>query len=292
MSEKHNFISVIVPCLNSESTIEGCIASLLGQDYPAESFEIIFVDNGSKDKTPELISNYPVELLTESERNPYVARNKGALNSNGQVLAFTDSNCEAESNWLASINEYINKGVEVSQGPGFLTKQKEIVPRAECNQWIMTEDDFWGDGKNIAMLKRVFTEVGGFPAHYTGGDSLIVYKLRSMGYNVKFNPEQKVYREFSTSFFILLKKNWKYGKGDVAIDVFNKRLNRKKRYFQCLKYPFRFVIRIPTSKTFDDLFISNFYYHAAKMTRDISYLVNYKNVCKNCTNINNFLQND
>lgn len=292
MSETINFISVVVPCLNSENTVEKCIHSLLEQNYPSDFCEIIFVDNGSKDKTIDIIKKYPVQLLIENEKNPYVARNKGAVNSRGQVLAFTDSNCEADKNWLSAINDYINRGVEVSQGPGFLTKQKEIIPRAECNQWIMKDDDFWGDGKNIALLKSVFMKVGGFPTHYTGGDSLIVYKLKTSGYNVRYNENQKVYREFSTKFSVLLKKNWKYGKGDIAIDLFNNRLDREKKYILCMKSFLRFFIKIPEAKNPEDLFISNFYYHTMKITRSISYIVNYKLVLNKCKDIDGFTQVD
>ncbi len=288
MHGPYNFISVIVPCLNSESTIRKCITSLLDQEYPKGSYEIILVDNGSDDKTVEIIKQYPVKLIQEYSKNPYIARNTGANYSTGKILAFIDSNCEADICWLSSINGYVSKGIEVSQGPGHLTKQEDLLPRAESNRIKMTEDAFWGDGKNIAMLKSIFIEVGGFPTYFTGSDSLMLHKLQVLRYNVKFNEKQKVYREFSTKFFVLIKKHWKYGKGDIANDLFKNQLNRKKKMVLCVKHLLRIFIRIPKYRSFEDYFINNFYNNSVKIARYVSYIVNYRYVLKKCQDIDNF----
>jgi len=197
MINAYNFISVIIPCLNNEKSIEKCIISLIEQDYPSNLFEIILVDNGSSDNTISIIQQYPVILLKEIIRNPYVARNLGALHAKGQILAFTDANCEIDKNWLSSINNIMNTDVDVSQGPGFLTNQNSLLPKAEGNRLFMNENCFWGDAKNLAIKKKVFYEVNGFFEYHTGCDSLLIKQLKSLGYNVKYNKDQLVYRIFS-----------------------------------------------------------------------------------------------
>jgi len=52
------FVSVIVPVYNGEKTIAECVKSLLSQDYPKDRYEIIIVDNNSKDQTAEIIKKY------------------------------------------------------------------------------------------------------------------------------------------------------------------------------------------------------------------------------------------
>lgn len=283
MSKNYNCISVIIPCLNSEKTIDLCIRSLLQQEYPHECFEIIIIDDGSKDRTVELIKKYPVKLIEAKSKNPFIARNKGVLNSKGNVLAFTDSNCEIDKKWLATINENINEGIEVLQGPGSLTKQTEIFARAEGNLLVMKENDFWGDSKNFAIVTQVFIEVGNFPTH-TSGDSLIVYRLKEMNYKVKYEKNMKVYREFSTKFSVLLGKNWKYGKGDIAIDYFYSELSRKNKLYYGLKYSLRFFIKSIHMKNLDEFLIYGFYYHIMRVVRAISYIVNYKAIISECDN--------
>lgn len=138
------------------------------------------------------------------------------------------------------------------------------------------------------MLKSVFIEVGGFPTYFTGSDSLILYKLQYLGYNVKFNEKQKVYREFSTNFFVLIKKHWKYGKGDIANDLFKNQLNRKKKMVLCIKHVFGIFIRIPKYKSFENYFINTFYNNSVKIARYVSYIVNYRSVLKKCQDIEIF----
>ena len=63
--DKHPFISVIVPCRNEEKYINGCLDSLISQDYPKEKMEILVVDGASEDNTEEItIEALPLPLKT------------------------------------------------------------------------------------------------------------------------------------------------------------------------------------------------------------------------------------
>ena len=71
------FVSVIVTALNDETLIKDCLVSLLGMDYPRERQEILVVDNGSTDRTAEIIKSFPVRYLWEGRRGKSYARNQG-----------------------------------------------------------------------------------------------------------------------------------------------------------------------------------------------------------------------
>jgi len=93
-------VSIIIPAFNSADTIERSVRSALAQSLVAEQFEVIVVDNGSTDGTPQLLAGLPVRLLTESRRGRSAARNRGAREATGRYLAFLDSDCVAPASWL------------------------------------------------------------------------------------------------------------------------------------------------------------------------------------------------
>src|SRR5262245_54544954 len=93
--------SVIVPFLNEEEFLPRCVESLLGQDVGASDYELIFVDNGSTDRSADLLAGVDrVTLLTQPSGNVYAARNRGLAAASGEIVVFTDADCEMSPGWL------------------------------------------------------------------------------------------------------------------------------------------------------------------------------------------------
>lgn len=97
-------ISVIVPALNEERVIGRCLASLKQQKLPAARFEVIVVDNGSKDRTREIARSFgrwlSVKVVERSGVRIAALRNFGAAFARGEFLAFLDADCVAPRHWL------------------------------------------------------------------------------------------------------------------------------------------------------------------------------------------------
>ena len=90
-------VSVVMPAYNAGPYIEQAIRSVLEQDYP--NIELIVVDDGSKDGTPEAVEALfgdRVRVLRQKNGGPAAARNLGIRASNGTLLAFLD----ADDVWL------------------------------------------------------------------------------------------------------------------------------------------------------------------------------------------------
>src|SRR5439155_503731 len=90
---------------NAANTIKRCLNSLFEQEYPPEKYEILVVDNGSKDGTYELLQSLKIEnnFLVLQEKNicnAYGARNAGAEAARGEILVFIDADCIAKNDWL------------------------------------------------------------------------------------------------------------------------------------------------------------------------------------------------
>ena len=94
MGEIQPLVSVIMPAYNSEKYIGKSIESVLAQDY--EKFELIIVDDGSKDGTKSIVEQYAkndirIKLLEQANQGVSAARNKGLDTATGEYVAFLDS---------------------------------------------------------------------------------------------------------------------------------------------------------------------------------------------------------
>lgn len=94
-------LSVIVPVYNAESTLEHCLESILNQSY--EDFELILVDDGSTDNSPELCDAYMqrdrrITAIHIKNSGAFQARKRGVEKAAGSVLAFSDADDWMEEN--------------------------------------------------------------------------------------------------------------------------------------------------------------------------------------------------
>ena len=106
--------SVIVPFLDEEAYLGRCLVALLDQDIPREDYEIILVDNGSRDGSAAVARSFPgVTLIRHPVPNVYAARNKALRMARGRIIALTDADCEVSRGWLRAIRS----GLEGSDAP-------------------------------------------------------------------------------------------------------------------------------------------------------------------------------
>ncbi|MBN2121091.1 MAG: glycosyltransferase [Candidatus Omnitrophica bacterium] len=109
-------ISVIIPVYNSQDTLEKCLESIFNVEY--SNFEVIVVNDSSRDKSAEVAKRYPCRIINMSERRgPAFARDKGVLSAEGDIVAFLDSDCFVSRDWLAKINILLKPDVVGLGGP-------------------------------------------------------------------------------------------------------------------------------------------------------------------------------
>ena len=180
-------ISVIVPFYNAEQYIRACITGLLSQDYPAEAYEIIMVDNNSTDTSAEIVKQHPrIILLTEKKQGAYAARNKGLAAARGALIAFTDPDCVPEKDWLQNIAATLAL-VNVRVIIGNCQMARDSLSLSLLAAYERTKMQFihssyvkelyYGYTNNMAAKGEVFARLGPFAERARGADSMFVRQV-------------------------------------------------------------------------------------------------------------------
>jgi len=121
-TECPSLVSVIVPAYNEERTIGKCLESILDQDYEGE-MEIIVVNDGSTDRTAEIVSKYPVKFIDLKVNGGKAnALNRAIEDAKGDILIFTDSDSfmsvSAVDSLVNCLN--VNSDVQIAAGNVFI----------------------------------------------------------------------------------------------------------------------------------------------------------------------------
>lgn len=114
-------VSVVIPVYNEEKVIAQCIKSLLNQTYQDQ--EIILVDDGSSDKTVEIIKSFPVRLLQQNHQGPGAARNLGASQAKGKILVFVDADMTFDKRFIFDLV----KPILLGKAKGTTSKQEYVA---------------------------------------------------------------------------------------------------------------------------------------------------------------------
>ena len=114
-------LSVIIPTFNSERTIKRLLDSFYVRPISTE-YEIIIVDGCSTDSTIKICSEYNVKIINNPKIHAASARNIGVANSQGDIVAFIDSDCIACPMWIDKIYQVFTKKTEE-----FATLHEEFI---------------------------------------------------------------------------------------------------------------------------------------------------------------------
>jgi len=210
-------LSVIVPVWNDETRIGQCIEALKQQSLDSALFEIIVVDNGSTDSTATVVSRYAnVVLLHEPQPGSYAARNTGLRHARGEYVAFTDSDCVPEKDWLRQgLGALQERGdIGIVAGKIAFSEPTGKYSRACLNYercLSMRQDDNARDGcaitANWFSRRSILLDSGGFDvALKSGGDQELSRKLYKAGLQIAYLPTAIVVHPPRTQIFEIARK--------------------------------------------------------------------------------------
>lgn len=219
-------VSVIVCSYNGGKTLRDCLEALGGVDYP--DFEIVLVDDGSKDNTQEIVRDWQArreerrvkgatlpDVVSVRQENMGLshARNAGARAATGAIYAYTDSDCMADPDWLYYLvgtllsGEYVGVGGPNISPPAVNWVQASVAAAPGGPSHVLLTDVIAEHipGCNMAFHAAAFWSVGGFDTEYrkAGDDVDFCWRLQTNGGVIAFSPAAIVwhYRRFTLTAF-------------------------------------------------------------------------------------------
>lgn len=179
------FISILVAVRNEEQWLQECISCLLEQDYPPDKMEIIFIDDRSTDRTPEILASAQkqsslVRLLNISQcpsgfSGKAHAISKGLSHSRGEIVLVTDGDCRPPRSWARTHVAYYTHDVGMVGGFTLLDDahtKSGLFEKVQSLDWTYLLSVGTGAmgfglplsilGNNFSFRKTAYEEVGGY----------------------------------------------------------------------------------------------------------------------------------
>jgi glycosyltransferase involved in cell wall biosynthesis len=243
MEAKLPKVSVIIPCYNAEKSIGACLKGLAEQNYPL--FEIVVVDDNSKDGTSGILKKISGIKLIENTKNkgPAFSRNRGVKESTGEIIILIDSDCLIEQKDLIYKHVIAHNDTSVHiVGGGIQGIGKGVVAMADnFSHWFLNIP--YSDGKlgthlvtnNMSIKRCVFEKLDGFNVELrTGEDTDFCERARKAGYIMALRTDAVVKHRDRENFKDFIKNFYLVGKDRVPA-----RRTSKHRYWFIL--PFNFI---------------------------------------------------
>jgi glycosyltransferase involved in cell wall biosynthesis len=219
-------VSVVVATFNGARTLKSCLDSLTRLNYP--DYEVIVVDDGSTDATPEIAQRYSdFDYLRQANHGLSVARNSGVAASHGEIVAFTDCDCRADEDWLRYlVNDLLAHDFHGIGGHNFLPPDDSWVaaavmasPGGPAHVMLSDRDAEHVPGCNMAFYKWVLEDIGGFdPVFRKAGDDVdVCWRLLERGHRIGFSPAGFVWHYRRSNVAAYLTQQSGYGEAEALL---------------------------------------------------------------------------
>lgn len=207
-------LSVIIPTRDGALTLPALLRSLQEQTLERERFEVIVVDNDSRDATAEVAERHGAIVVREPVANRSRARNAGAAAASSALYAFTDADCVAHPGWLEALLRCRDEAplvageVTTTVGdPPNAIERFELLWRFGQKAWVR---DGWAATANLLVRAEAFKAVGGFDEswRHIGEDADFCLRAREAGHRLAYCADATVehvgereWRPFLRRFF-------------------------------------------------------------------------------------------
>lgn len=205
------FISVIVPIYNEEHYLDGCVLSMLSQDYPKESMEWLFVDGMSTDRTLSILESYKerypnlIHILQNKHKTVPYAMNLAIGQAKGEYIIRLDAHAEYASDYFSKCVKVLNETGADNVGGVMETKARTktgaVIAKMLSSKFGVGDSQFRTNGKDGyvdtvpfgAFRREIFSTAGLYDIRLTRNqDSELNYRIIHSGGKIYLSSEIKL----------------------------------------------------------------------------------------------------
>jgi len=183
-------VSIIIIGKNEESNLGNCFRSVLEMDYPADRFEVIYVDTGSTDRSLEIARKSNVRAVEEHAQfpSPGLARNRGIQEAQYDIIHFIDGDMTIDSGYLRKAVSFLDTD-RIACVIGNVSERRSdrsFLARVLNYPWSIRRSGFVeAPGAGGTFLKGVLQMINGYnPLILKGQETELGYRIRQKGYRI------------------------------------------------------------------------------------------------------------
>ena len=219
-------VSIVIPVKDRAADLRNCLTSLQQLNYPQDKLQVVVVDDGSSDETPQVAVEFGAILLESGAvgGGPALARNKGAAVAGGEILAFIDSDCTAAEDWLSDLLPAfsdeklaaVGGWVDGMHHGSALDRYEAVMSSLNLGRRELSGgaggDSFYLPSCNLLMRKSAFVAAGGFRTELQVGEDVdLTWRLRDAGWKIQYLPTGTVYHAHRAILWPFMRRRFDYG---------------------------------------------------------------------------------
>jgi len=193
-------INVVIPAFNEEKFLSECLESLKNQDYLGK-YEVILIDNDSKDNTKNIAQKFGVKIVHCSEKGVFYARKRGVDIATGDIIVQGDADTTYPKDWLTEISKQFSvhpdavavAGRFIYKDPPYWAKLEYFVRNfinflalMFCRRPLLIS------GANFAFRKEIFFKIGGYEKKSLSFDQYDISNRLSKAGKIIYNKRSVV----------------------------------------------------------------------------------------------------
>ena len=232
----HPSVTIIVPCWNEEKTVAGTIMSLLNLNYPKSKLNVVVVDDGSTDKTAEVVSRFTnnpqVSLIRKENGGKDTALNAAIVDAKTELVGCLDADSFVDKDALTEIANAFNKDPLLMAATPMLIihEPKTIIQKLQRTEYhlgaFLKRMLSSADGLNVTpgpftlFRREVFEKIGLYKKAHNTEDMEFALRMQSHHMRIRNIHTAHVYTYGPKTLYRLYKQRlrWSYGTMKNTLD--------------------------------------------------------------------------